>query len=61
MMIGDMNKHELTNVLLEMVEQVGVASILEELVTAMSTDELEENVKHLDQHLFSNHFLTREG
>ncbi len=56
-----MNKTELTDVLLEMVEQVGVASILEELVTAMSTDELEENVKHLDQHLFSNHFLTREG
>jgi len=55
-----MNKHELTDVLLEMVEQIGVASILEELVTAMSTDELSENVKHLDQHLFENHFLTRE-
>ena len=56
-----MNKAELTDVLLEMVGQVGVASILEELVAAMSTDELKENVKHLDQHLFANHFLTREG
>ena len=56
-----MNKHELTDVLLEMVEHAGVELILEELVTAMSTDELGENVKHLDQHLFENHFLTREN
>jgi len=58
--ILEMNKHELTDVLLEMVEHASVELILEELVTAMSSDELKENVKHLDQHLFENHFLTRE-
>jgi hypothetical protein len=55
-----MNKHELTDVLLEMVEHAGVEVILEELVQAMSSDELQENIQHLDQHLFENHFLTRE-
>jgi predicted thioesterase len=55
-----MNKHELTDVLLEMVEHAGVELILEELIQAMSSDELHANIKHLDQHLFENHFLTRE-
>ena len=55
-----MNKHELTDILIEMVEHAGVDMILEELVQAMSSDELQENIKHLDQHLFGNHFLTRE-
>ena len=55
-----MNKHELTDILIEMVEHAGVELILEELVQAMSSDELQENIKHLDQHLFENHFLTRE-
>ena len=56
-----MNKHELTDVMLEMVEHAGVELILEELIQCMSQDELKENVKHLDQYLFENHFLTREG
>ena len=55
-----MDKYELTEILHEMVEHVGVDLILEELVYAMSTDELQENIQHLDQHLFENHFLTRE-
>ena len=55
-----MNKAELYDVLEEMVEHVGVDLILEELVHAMSVDELQENIQHLDQHLFENHFLTRE-
>ena len=38
-----------------------VTTILEEIIQSMSTDELEETVKHVDQHLFANHFLTREG
>jgi hypothetical protein len=55
-----MNNTELHNVLAEMIEHTSVMTIFEEMVTSMSTDELEENVKHLDQHLFANHFLTRE-
>lgn len=55
-----MSKGELNNILVEMVEHAGVELILEELVAGMSTDELKENVKHLDRHLFENHFLTRE-
>ena len=55
-----MSRNELFNVLNEMIEHTGVTAILEETIQSMSTDELEETVKHLDQHLFENHFLTRE-
>ena len=55
-----MSNTELHNVLAEMVEHTSVATILEETIQSMSTDELEETGKHLDQHLFANHFLTRE-
>ena len=55
-----MSKTELHDVLVEMVEHTSVTTILEETIQSMSTDELEETVKHLDQHLFANHFLTRE-
>ena len=56
-----MSKAELHDVLVEMVEHTSVTTILEETIQSMSTDELEETVKHLDQHLFANHFLTREN
>ena len=55
-----MSNTELFGVLDEMIEHVGVECILDELLQAMTTDELEANVKHLDRHLFENHFLTRE-
>ena len=53
-------RNELFDILNEMIEHVGVESILDELTQAMTTDELEANIQHLDQHLFENHFLTRE-
>ena len=56
-----MSNTELHNVLSEMIEHTSVTTILEETIQSMSTDELEETVKHLDQYLFANHFLTREG
>ena len=43
-----MSNTELYDVLEEMVEHTSVTTILE------------ETVKHVDQHLFANHFLTRE-
>jgi hypothetical protein len=43
-----------------MIEHTSVMTIFEEMVTSMSTDELQETIEHLDQHLFANHFLTRE-
>ena len=56
-----MSNTELYDVLEEMVEQrTSVTTILEEIIQSMSTDELEKTVKHIDQHLFENHFLTRE-
>ncbi len=55
-----MNKAELFYILTEMVEHVGTSDILDEIIASMSTDELQETIKHLDQHLFANHFLTRE-
>ena len=55
-----MNKGELFYILTEMVEHAGISNILDEVIASMSTDELQETIKHLDQHLFANHFLTRE-
>ena len=56
-----MSNTELHNILEEMVEHTSVTTILEEIIQSVSSDELEEIVKHVDQHLFANHFLTREG
>ena len=55
-----MSNTDLYNELSEMIEHTSVTTILEETIQSMSTDELKETVKHIDQHLFSNHFLTRE-
>ena len=55
-----MSNTELHDVLTEMIEHTDVVTIFEEVIQSMRTDELEETVKHLDQHLFANHFLTRE-
>ena len=51
-----LDKDQGVNIIAQMVEQVGVEAILEELIQGMSSDELTENVKHLDRHLFTNHF-----
>ena len=53
-----MNRAELFYVLTEMVEHAGVSNILDEVIASMSTDELQDTVKHLDQHLFDNHYTT---
>ena len=55
-----MTRNELFDVLNEMIDHVGVEGVLDEMTQAMSTDELKESVKHLDQHLFANHFLALE-
>jgi len=55
-----MSRAELYDVLEEMVEHTSINIIFSELCQAMTTDELHANIKHLDQHLFANHFLTRE-
>ena len=51
-----MTRDELFDVLNDMIEQVGTDGILDEMTQSMSTDELRENVEHLDQHLFDNHY-----
>lgn len=56
-----MTRNELFDVLNEMIDHVGTDGILDELTRAMSTDELEEHVSHLDKYLFDNHFLTLES
>jgi len=55
-----MMRNELFDILEEMIEHTSIDIIFSELCQAMTTDELHANVKHLDQHLFENHFLTRE-
>ena len=55
-----MNKTELHDILIEMVDASDIVTVMEEIIAGMSSDELEATVKHLDQHLFENHFLTRE-
>ena len=54
-----MTRDELFDVLNDMIEQVGTDGILDEMTQSMSTDELRENVEHLDQHLFANHYTTK--
>ena len=56
-----MTRNELFAVLNEMIDHIGTDGVLDELTQAMSTDELEEHVSHLDQYLFDNHFLTLES
>ena len=46
-----MTRDELFDVLNDMIEQVGVECVLDEMTQSMSTDELRENVEHLDQHI----------
>lgn len=52
-----MNRDELFDILSDMIEHTSVSIIFSELCQSMSTDELRANVKHLDQHLFDNHYL----
>ena len=56
-----MNRAELFYVLTEMVEQAGVSNILDEVIASMSTDELQDTVKHLDRHLFANHYTAKNN
>lgn len=51
-----LDKNQGANIIAQMIEQAGVTMILEELIAGMSSDELTENIKHLDRHLFANHY-----
>lgn len=53
-----MDRNELIEVLENMLEQAGYRQILDEMVAGFSTDELRENVRHLNQNLFGNHYNT---
>lgn len=50
------DKTTATDILMLMVEQVGIEVILSELTQQMSTDELCDVISGLDQNLFSNHY-----
>lgn len=50
------DKTTATDILMLMVEQVGIEVILSELTQQMSTDELCDAISGLDQYLFSNHY-----
>jgi len=52
-----MSRNELYEVVEEMIDHMGVQAFTEEVMHSMSTDELTETVKHIDQHHFANHFL----
>jgi len=51
-----LNKNQGTNIVFDMLEQVGAVELLEEIIQGMSSDELSETVEHLDTHLFDNHY-----
>jgi hypothetical protein len=51
-----LNKNQGTNIVFDMLEQVGAVELLEEIIQGMSSDKLNETVKHLDTHLFDNHY-----
>jgi len=47
----------LFNIVEDMIEQIGAEKFLEHTLHGMSTDELYDIVKHIDQHVFENHYL----
>ena len=50
------NKNQGTNIILDMLEQVGAVELLEEIVQQMSSDELSQVIDGLDQYLFDNYY-----
>jgi hypothetical protein len=51
-----LDKNQGTNIILDMLEQVGAVELLEEIVQSLSSDELSEIVDHIDAHLFERHY-----
>lgn len=50
------DKNQGTNILMDMLEQVGAVELLNEMVSQMSSDELSEVVGGLDQYVFEKHY-----
>ena len=50
------SKLQLYDIASDMVEQMGPVAFLDELFQSMSSDELFENLKHIDRHCFENHY-----
>lgn len=50
------NKNQGTNIILDMLEQVGAVELIEEMVQQMSSNELSEVIDGLDQYLFDNRY-----
>lgn len=50
------NKNQGTNIMMDMLEQVGAVELLNEMISQMSSDELSEVVGGLDQYVFDNHY-----
>lgn len=55
-----MNKDELYGVFTEMKEMLGADALLEELFSAMSSQEIRENLEHIDQMYDLGLFLEEE-
>lgn len=50
------DKTTASDILMLMVEGIGIETVLGEMIQQMSTDELCNMISGLDQHLFSNHY-----
>lgn len=55
------SKLQLYDVASDMIEQMGPVGFIDELLKSMSSDELFENLKHIDRHCFENHYSERFG
>ena len=51
-----LNKNQGTNIVFDMLEQVGAVELLEEIIQGMNSDELSDWVEYLDDHLFGGHY-----
>ena len=51
-----LNKNQGTNIVFDMLEQVGAVELLEEIIQGMSSDKLSDWVEYLDDHLFDGHY-----
>ena len=53
----NLDKNQGTNIILDMLEQVGAIELLEEIIQGMSSDELSSLVDHLDRYIFDRHYF----
>lgn len=51
-----LDKNQGTNIIMDMLEQVGAVELLQEIIQGMSSDELTKTIDELDRYVFDRHY-----